>query len=115
VAAVRFSLADPRLRHQGVSHHTRTALRLATHSRVDVAVPRGPYEARVRADLDADGLADRHRLVAVDVPDVAALLEAAGLRVTSMGRGAENDPGFFAAAGAAGVVAAQAGPPDDSQ
>ena len=106
VAALRFSLADQRLRHQGVSHHTLTALRLGTETRATIGVPRGPFEARVRADLDAAGVADRHRLVSVDDPDVPALLAAAGLRVTSMGRGPDDDPGFYAVAGAAGTVAA---------
>ena len=43
--------------------------------------------------------------VEVDVPDVAALLERAGLRVTSMGRGPEQDPRFYAYAGAAAAAA----------
>jgi hypothetical protein len=50
-----------------------------------------------------------------DVPDVAALLAGHGLRVTSMGRGPEDDPAFFAWAGAAGVAAARiAGAPERS-
>jgi hypothetical protein len=106
VAALRFSLADERLRHQGVSHHTTTALTLGTETRATIGVPRGPFDARVRADLDAAGITDRHRLLAVDDPGIPALLDAAGLRVTSMGRGPEDDPGFYAVAGAAGTAAA---------
>jgi hypothetical protein len=106
VVSLRFSLADARLRHQGVSHHTLTALRLGTETRATVGVPRGEFEARVRSDLDAAGVADRHRLVTVDDVDVPALLAAAGLQVTSMGRGPDEDPGFYAVAGAAGTVAA---------
>lgn len=106
VACLRVSFDDHLLRHQGVSHHTRTALRLGTVNRCTVAVPRGRYEARIRGDLDADGTALRHRLLGVDVPDVPGLLDEAGLRVTSMGRGPEEDPVFYAAAGAAGVAAA---------
>ena len=101
VACVRYSLADQRLRHQGVSHHTTTALRHAT-ARATIGVPAGEHEARVRTDLDGQA----HRLVTVDDVDVPALLRAAGLRVTSMGRGPEDDPGFYAVAGAAGTVAA---------
>jgi hypothetical protein len=44
--------------------------------------------------------------VTVDDVDVPALLAAAGLHVTSMGRGPDEDPGFYAVAGAAGTVAA---------
>ena len=101
VACVRYSLADQRLRHQGVSHHTTTALRHTT-ARATIGVPAGEHEARVRADLDGQA----HRLVTVPDPDVPSLLQQHGLRVTSMGRGPEDDPGFYAVAGAAGTVAA---------
>ncbi|MBW8826400.1 MAG: DUF3866 family protein [Acidobacteria bacterium] len=106
IAALRFSLADERLRHQGVSHHSATALALGTHARVTLPVPKGEFEARVRADLEAAGLAVRHRVVAVDTPDVPALLAGRGVEVTSMGRGPADDPGFYAVAGAAGTAAA---------
>jgi hypothetical protein len=43
---------------------------------------------------------------AQDVPDVPAILDGFGLWVTSMGRGPDDDPLFYAAAGAAGVWAA---------
>lgn len=94
VAALRMSSADERVRHQGVSHHSTTALEL-TASRVTVASPEaGAYES------------DRHDVRVVDPPDVAALLADAGLRVTTMGRGPADDPLFFAAAAAAGALAA---------
>ena len=50
--------------------------------------------------------ATQHKVRTVEVPDVAALLDAAGLRVTTMGRGPDQEPRFFAACAAAGVVAA---------
>jgi hypothetical protein len=106
LVSLRFSLADARLRHQGVSHHTTTALALGTETRATIGVPRGAFEARVRADLDAAGISDRHRLLSVEDPDVPSLLGDLGLRVTSMGRGPDEDPGFYAVAGAAGTAAA---------
>jgi len=94
VAAVRMSGGDARPRHQGVSHHTRTALAL-TRSRVLVASPH------------ADALADERHDVRVVAPvPVAELLSDAGLRVTTMGRGPEEDLPFFEAAAAAGTLAA---------
>jgi hypothetical protein len=104
VAALRFSLADQRARHQGVSHHTVTALDSLTRARARLGVPAGPWAARVLDDLGS--LVDRHEVVTVDDPDVPALLDQLGLRVTSMGRGPSDDPAFFAVAGAAGTVAA---------
>lgn len=95
VMCTRASDGDARGRHQGVSHHSRTVLD-ATRSGVDVAVPVG-------TDLP---LAARHHLVEVEVPDVATVLDAAGVRVTTMGRGPDADPLFFATAAAAAVHAA---------
>ena len=45
-------------------------------------------------------------LVVNDTPDPADLLGSAGLRVTTMGRDVSEDPLFFAAAVAAGALAA---------
>jgi hypothetical protein len=95
VAVLRMSDGDARARHQGVSHHTETALRL-TRSSVIVAAPEG-----VALHEEA-----RHDVRRTPPVDIAGLLEAAGLRVTTMGRGPAEDPAFFAAAAAAGSVAA---------
>ncbi|HJR26166.1 MAG TPA: DUF3866 family protein, partial [Acidimicrobiales bacterium] len=92
--ALRMSSGDERPRHQGLSHHARTALEL-TRSRVLAAVPAGHA---------VEGL-ERHDLRVVEPPDVEALLVSAGLTVTTMGRGPREDPLFFAAAGAAGHLA----------
>jgi hypothetical protein len=81
VLAVRYSEADARERHQGPSHHTMTAVELAARQLI---VP-SPDD--------------------VDVPDMAALLEHHGVRVTTMGRTPAEDPEFFRWAGAAGVAA----------
>jgi hypothetical protein len=89
---VRASRADPRDRHLGVSHHVLTVLGLV-RDRPAVPVP---------AEL-VSAVAGGH---AVEVPDVGAVLDGMGLRITSMGRGPEDDPLFYAAAGAAGVWAA---------
>lgn len=98
IVAVRYSDADVRERHQGVSHHTRTALGRA-HVAALVPVPRGEPAPPPHGDL--------HTVVEVDVPDMGALLAAGRLSVTTMGRGPAEDPGFFRYAGAAGVAAAQ--------
>jgi hypothetical protein len=94
VLCVRASDADPRPRHRGISHHTATVLRLA-HSKPVVPLP-AALAARA-PDLDAE---------VVEPPDVAALLAGLDLRITSMGRGPDDDPTFFAAAGAAASWAA---------
>ena len=110
IARLRISFADERPRHQGLSHHTATALRLAARERALVAVPRLGDEAlddRLRVDLRAAGIDVLHDLVDVDAPDAIALLEEHGLRVVSMGRPAADDPALFQAAAAAGTLAAE--------
>ncbi len=94
VAVLRMSDGDARVRHQGVSHHSRTALDL-TRSPVLVAAP---HEGAYRHD--------RHDVRVVEGPDVAALLDAIGVRVTTMGRGPAEDPLFFRAIASAGALAA---------
>ena len=94
VACLRVSDGDPRDRHQGVSHHTRTVLDLV----------RSPV---LVADTPTLGPLDRHQVVEVDPPDTAALLAAEGLHVTTMGRTPDEDPAYFAAAGQAGVLGAR--------
>lgn len=96
VACLRASSADPRPRHRGVSHHSAAVLD-ATRSGVDVPVPTG---------LELDGPPARHRLITVAPPDVARVLAAVGVPVTTMGRGPADDPLFFVTAAAAGVHAA---------
>ena len=76
----RMSSGDPRPRHSGVSHHTRTVLDLVLKP-VEVAMP---------ADEDLEGYL------------------ASGLPATTMGRSAEEDPTFFLAALAGGRVLAEA-------
>jgi hypothetical protein len=109
IACLRVSFADGRPRHQGLSHHTATALRLAARDRATVAVPALPADqaARLRADLEAAGIDRRHDLVDVDAPDALELFARHGLRVASMGRPAADDPALFQAAAAAGALAAE--------
>jgi hypothetical protein len=108
IACLRVSFADGRDRHQGLSHHTATALRLAARDRTTVAVPALPPDqaTRLRADLEAAGIDRRHDLVDVDAPDALELFARHGLRVASMGRPAADDPALFQAAAAAGALAA---------
>ena len=108
VACLRASFADLRPRHQGLSHHSATALGLACRSRVTIPLPMvgGAEEETLRADIAAAGLDTRHDVVTVKAPDILGLFAHLGLAVTSMGRPAAADPVFFACAAAAGVMAA---------
>jgi len=77
VLAPRVSEADPRQRHQGVSHHTRSVLDVCL---VEPAMPE---------ELEPEGWREA----------------CEGLPLSHMGRGPGEDPAFFAAAYAAGFLA----------
>jgi hypothetical protein len=108
IACLRASFADPRERHHGLSHHSATALTVATRCRALVPFPTvgGAEERELRADLAAAGLLDRHEVVEVAPVGIVQLLRAHNLPVVSMGRPAADDPVLFEAAAAAGTVAA---------
>ena len=94
IVVPRMSSGDPRERHRGLSHHTGTVLELmlrpalvATPAGTVVALP-GEHEARA-AEVDLDGYRD------------------AGLPTRTMDRDIDDDPLFFRAALAGGVVLAE--------
>jgi Protein of unknown function (DUF3866) len=90
VLAVRYSGADARERHRGLSHHTRSVLELAGD-----AVTAWPEDLEVPEGLEGAQL--------VDVSEWRDACE--GLPLAHMGRGPADDPSFFAAAFAAGRLA----------
>jgi Protein of unknown function (DUF3866) len=92
VVAPRVSFGDERPRHHGLSHHTRAALELCLDG-VQVAWPHGlePPEGIDVVEVDATGWE----------------AACAPLPLSHMGRGPTDDPWFFAAAYAAGLLAAR--------
>lgn len=108
VGALRVSFADRRERHRGVSHHSLTILGRVCSAQANVAVPALADEqqrAEVWGALRAARLEERHQLVEVDGRPALEELERLGLRPETMGRTSDDDPAFFLAAGAAGVLA----------
>jgi hypothetical protein len=107
IPSLRLSFADDRDRHRGLSHHSRTILRdvCLVETNVPVPVLPDPQRAVVWDALRAAGLHERHQLVEVDGRPALDELAARGIEVRSMGRTPEDDPAFFLAAGAAGVLA----------
>jgi hypothetical protein len=94
----RLSSADPRERHQPVSHHTLTVLELLLGA-VEIPVPANePVPIAILAT--AAGWRHRLREAPVDLAGYAAT----GLPAKTMGRSLEQDPLFFAAALAAGAA-----------
>ncbi|MBO8168237.1 MAG: DUF3866 family protein [Thermoanaerobacteraceae bacterium] len=103
----RLSFADSRPRHRGLSHHTRTILQLA-HAPATVVFPK--LDRRFMADQleqQAKDIPAKHTVQEVPGTPAHELLQEKGIAVSSMGRGFEEDPAFFLAAGATGILAAK--------
>jgi ADP-ribose pyrophosphatase len=107
VAVVRASSADKRERHRGISHHTRTVF-----SRVALA----PFAAAWPAPTGHSNQTDWDELCAETGEGLRGfIIEGAEMALerferdwrtwTSMGRNREDDPLFFEAAAAAGILA----------
>lgn len=110
IAIPRISFADPRKRHQGVSHHTLTALSLAALAGALVVIPEMGQErmALVKKQLQDHGIYGKHRVEIIKNEITVPALKEYGIGVTTMGREVDEDPEFFMAAGAAGIAAVKA-------
>lgn len=106
VASLRVSFADPRDRHQGVSHHSLTAYGRVALARADVVIPELPEPQATRVAADVAPLAAHHRLVTVPVDGLDEALRATPVALSTMGRSLDEDLAYFQAAAAAGRHAA---------
>lgn len=107
IATLRVSFADTRERHRVVSHHSLSALTIAAAHRCVVPVPKldEVRDAEVMKVLGKAGITEQHDVRVVDASRTREVLERFDLKVTSMGRTFDDDPAFFQAAAAAGIVA----------
>ena len=107
IAALRVSFHDKRERHEGISHHTLTALKVAARERCTIAVPKlDPQGARtIEAQLRDSGVCDVHATSIADGRPAVQLLLEREIHPTSMGRRMIDAPELWLAAGAAGVIA----------
>ena len=108
VACLRVSAADKRTRHQGLSHHSVTALTIGSRAGATVAVPVRPaaLSEMLWSELRQHGICERHSLVSADGEPGFNFLQEAGLEVDSMGHSMLEAPEGLHAAAAAGAVAA---------
>ncbi|MFD1930411.1 MULTISPECIES: DUF3866 family protein [Nonomuraea] len=102
VAALRVSEGDRRERHIGVSHHSLTAYGRVALSEAQVVVPELPGEFGERVRDQAELLAVRHELVSVPVDGLYEALLESPVKLSTMGRGLEEDLAYFLASAAAG-------------
>lgn len=110
VASLRVSEADQRPRHRGLSHHSATAYGRVALVPADLPVPAEPDALGAYVLSQARALSEstggRLRLVEVDCDGLDEALRAAPVRLSTMGRGFDDDRASFLAAAAAGRHAA---------
>lgn len=110
IASLRVSEADGRERHCGISHHSLTAYGRVAMAAADLPVPLlgGGFGDRVleqARDLVRDS-GGRLRLHEVDARGLVDALAQSPVRLSTMGRGLDQDEASFVAAAAAGRFAA---------
>lgn len=111
ISIPRITFGDARDRHSGLSHHTVAALKYGACARSVIALPEMEAEKAglVSGQIAEAGLAERHEVRVIDATRVPGLIEACGFKTTVMGRSPAQEPEFFMAAGAAGILAAEMG------
>ncbi len=114
VASVRVSGADARQRHRGISHHSITAYGRVALAPAHVVVPTfddadfHALNTLMDAQLTAVSGAGRHTVIRRDAGAAQLVtLGQAPVRLSTMGRGLEQDPAAFLAAFVAGEYAVE--------
>jgi len=110
VASLRVSEADQRERHRGISHHSVTTYGRVAMAPADLPVPLlgGVFGDRVleqarRLAADSGG---RLALREIDISGLTQALLSSPVRLSTMGRGLDEDKASFVTAAAAGRFAA---------
>jgi hypothetical protein len=108
IAVARISFADPRPRHQGLSHHTITALSRVALSKCTIALPMIDQMKlmSIQEQIVHSALSYKHRTRIMDGRPGIMELQEKGFNMRSMGRSYGEDEEFFLSASAAGAVAA---------
>jgi hypothetical protein len=103
----RLSFADPRPRHHGLSHHSRTILKTIILTGGWVGLPDLENRKRelIQQQITSAGLEAKYIFVEKNAAPLAVELAKYGLKVSTMGRTYSQDAEFFGAAWASGLVA----------
>lgn len=102
IAVPRVSFADSRKRHQGISHHTLTALTKITTGSCYVPLPASlKNNETITTQLSELVM---HQLQWIDTEAYHSILNTSDLPMSTMGRKFQDDPYFFLTAFSAGVL-----------
>ena len=109
IAVARISFADPRPRHQGLSHHTITTLSRIALTKCTLALPMIDQMKllAIQEQIAHSAIHYKHLTRILDGRPGIIELQEKGFKLTSMGRSFDEDPEFFLAAAAAGALAGE--------
>ncbi|MBS3970647.1 MAG: DUF3866 family protein [Clostridia bacterium] len=109
IAIPRITFKDKRDRHKGLSHHTLTILEKVALQPAEVCLPALPrHESEfLKEQIRERRLDDKHIFVTINAEQVIDYANHLKIPFSTMGRTVEEEPYYFLAAGAAGVLAAQ--------
>ena len=109
IAIARISFADLRPRHNGLSHHTITALSDIALTKCTLALPMIDQMklVSIQEQIMHTAISHKHKVRIFDGKPGIMMLQSKNIEMKSMGRGFENDPEFFLSASAAGAAAAE--------
>ena len=109
IAALRVSSADARKRHHGLSHHSLTAYGKVALARAEVALPEVNDAFWNGVVSQSAQLERRHAVIRVPVAGLDSALRSCPVKLSTMGRGLDEDHAAFLASACAGRLAAGAG------
>ncbi len=105
IAVPRMHFKEKRKRHYGISHHTITSLSLIALTPCVLPLPqieRGKMDY-VLNQLEESGISLMHKIEIVDASITLSVLKEVPLSLNTMGRGIDEEPEFFMAAGSSAV------------
>lgn len=101
----RISFSDPRLRHQGISHHSLTILSRVALTPAIVVLPRLPRdrETVIKKQLSDANIAEKHSIIWEHGEIGWEKLQETSFHFSTMGRGLKEEREFFLGACASGI------------
>lgn len=108
IAVARISFADPRPRHQGLSHHTMTSLSNIALTKCTLVLPLIDQMRlfSIQEQIMHSAIAYKHNVRIFDGKPGIIELQEKKIKMSSMGRQYDEDKEFFLSASAAGAYAA---------
>lgn len=104
IVVPRISFRDTRNRHKGLSHHSITVLDEIIKTKTNLILPKLDTKRKefIKKQLNDTEIGNKHDITYEDGSSIKEALDKYNLKITTMGRGYEEDKEFFTTLGAVG-------------